>query len=137
MNIVGNSFGGYVGAYFAATNPELVKGMALLNATPFWAFMPNARRHPQLSQACSIGRTFAGSHPCQSYHKSLVSPVTCFFGFPRFFLQIVMDFSEWFSGDIQPESSVSLSRFSQCKGKIENPTLGDFEDFPKLAIFTG
>jgi pimeloyl-ACP methyl ester carboxylesterase len=48
--IVGNSLGGYVGTYFAATNPGLVKGLALLNATPFWAFMPNARRYPLLSR---------------------------------------------------------------------------------------
>ena len=50
MYIVGNSLGGYVGTYFAATNPELVKGIALLNATPFWAFTPNARRYPLLSK---------------------------------------------------------------------------------------
>ncbi|KAI3923457.1 hypothetical protein MKW92_028772 [Papaver armeniacum] len=35
--VVGNSLGGYVSLYFAACNPELVKGVTLLNATPFWA----------------------------------------------------------------------------------------------------
>ncbi|KAG0616962.1 hypothetical protein M758_5G155500 [Ceratodon purpureus] len=53
--IVGNSLGGYVGTYFAATNPELVKGIALLNATPFWAFTPNARRYPLLSKLVPWG----------------------------------------------------------------------------------
>lgn len=48
--IVGNSLGGFVGTYFAATNPELVKGVALLNATPVWALMPNARRYPLLAR---------------------------------------------------------------------------------------
>jgi pimeloyl-ACP methyl ester carboxylesterase len=48
--IVGNSLGGYVATYFATTNPELVKGVVLLNATPFWAFMPNARRYPWLAR---------------------------------------------------------------------------------------
>ena len=46
LYIVGNSLGGYVGTYFAATSPELVKGVALLNATPFWAFLPNVRLVP-------------------------------------------------------------------------------------------
>lgn len=50
MYIVGNSLGGYVGTYFAVTNPELVKGVALLNATPVWGFMPNARRYPLLAR---------------------------------------------------------------------------------------
>jgi hypothetical protein len=44
-----------VGAYFAATNPELVRGMALLIATLFWAFMPNASRYPLLSKLVPWG----------------------------------------------------------------------------------
>lgn len=48
--IVGNSLGGYVALYFAACNPNLVKGVTLLNATPFWGFFPNPERSPVLSQ---------------------------------------------------------------------------------------
>lgn len=36
--VVGNSLGGYIGTYLAANHPEWVSGLALLNATPFWAF---------------------------------------------------------------------------------------------------
>lgn len=66
--IVGNSLGGYVGAYAAATNPELVKGLALLNATPFWAFMPNARRYPLLSKLVPWG----GLLPVPIFAKSII-----------------------------------------------------------------
>ncbi|XP_024982737.1 pheophytinase, chloroplastic [Cynara cardunculus var. scolymus] len=48
--IVGNSLGGYVALYFASCNPHLVKGVTLLNATPFWGFFPNPERSPILSQ---------------------------------------------------------------------------------------
>ncbi|CAI5512965.1 unnamed protein product [Closterium sp. Naga37s-1] len=39
--IAGNSLGGYIGAYLAASHPHLCRGLMLLNATPFWAFAPN------------------------------------------------------------------------------------------------
>ncbi|GJP51648.1 hypothetical protein CLOM_g10800 [Closterium sp. NIES-68] len=39
--IAGNSLGGYIAAYLAATRPHLCRGVLLLNATPFWAFAPN------------------------------------------------------------------------------------------------
>ncbi|XP_022991881.1 pheophytinase, chloroplastic [Cucurbita maxima] len=48
--IVGNSLGGFVALYFAACNPELVKGVTLLNATPFWGFFPNPIRSPRLAK---------------------------------------------------------------------------------------
>lgn len=48
--VVGNSLGGYVGTYFAATTPGLIKGITLTNATPFWAFMPNTQRYPLLAK---------------------------------------------------------------------------------------
>ncbi|KAG6575713.1 Pheophytinase, chloroplastic, partial [Cucurbita argyrosperma subsp. sororia] len=48
--IVGNSLGGFVALYFAACNPELVKGVTLLNATPFWGFIPNPIRSPRLAK---------------------------------------------------------------------------------------
>lgn len=36
--VAGNSLGGYLGANLAANHPEWVLGLALFNATPFWAF---------------------------------------------------------------------------------------------------
>uniref|UniRef100_A0A7I4D1T7 AB hydrolase-1 domain-containing protein n=1 Tax=Physcomitrium patens TaxID=3218 RepID=A0A7I4D1T7_PHYPA len=66
--IVGNSLGGYVGSYFAATNPELVKGVTLLNATPFWAFTPNSRRYPLLSKLTPWG----GLLPVPIFAKAII-----------------------------------------------------------------
>ncbi|XP_021281496.1 pheophytinase, chloroplastic [Herrania umbratica] len=56
--IVGNSLGGFVALYFAACNPQLVKGVALLNATPFWGFLPNPIRSPRLARIFSWSGTF-------------------------------------------------------------------------------
>ncbi|KAI3686226.1 hypothetical protein L1987_79900 [Smallanthus sonchifolius] len=56
--IVGNSLGGYVALYFAACNPHLVKGVTLLNATPFWGFFPNPVRNPRLSEIFPSAGTF-------------------------------------------------------------------------------
>ena len=39
--VAGNSLGGYLATYVSATSPELVRGLILMNATPFWAFVPN------------------------------------------------------------------------------------------------
>lgn len=39
--LVGNSLGGYVSTLVAARSRSLVRGLMLLNATPFWAFVPN------------------------------------------------------------------------------------------------
>lgn len=36
--------GGYLGANLAARHPEAVKGLILLNATPFWSTRPPAGR---------------------------------------------------------------------------------------------
>ena len=41
--LTGNSLGGFVATYVAAMAPELTKGLILVNATPFWAFVPSAR----------------------------------------------------------------------------------------------
>ncbi|GFR43641.1 hypothetical protein Agub_g4742, partial [Astrephomene gubernaculifera] len=38
--VVGNSLGGYLAVMLAARRPDLVRGLVLLNATPFWAFRP-------------------------------------------------------------------------------------------------
>lgn len=43
--LAGNSLGGFVATYAAATTTEesLVKGLILMNATPFWGFVPSDR----------------------------------------------------------------------------------------------
>lgn len=56
--IVGNSLGGFVALYFAARNPHLVKGVTLLNATPFWGFLPNPIRSPRLAKLFPWAGTF-------------------------------------------------------------------------------
>lgn len=56
--LVGNSLGGYVALYFAACHPELVKGVTLLNATPFWGFLPNPITSPTLSRIFPWAGTF-------------------------------------------------------------------------------
>ncbi|XP_040992679.1 pheophytinase, chloroplastic-like [Juglans microcarpa x Juglans regia] len=56
--VVGNSLGGFVALYFAAGNPHLVKGVTLLNATPFWGFLPNPIRSPRLAKLFPWAGTF-------------------------------------------------------------------------------
>ncbi|XP_027353921.1 pheophytinase, chloroplastic isoform X1 [Abrus precatorius] len=56
--VVGNSLGGYVALYFAALNPHLVKGVTLLNATPFWGFLPNPIKNPGLAKLFPWAGTF-------------------------------------------------------------------------------
>ncbi|KAG2678885.1 hypothetical protein I3760_11G024900 [Carya illinoinensis] len=56
--VVGNSLGGFVALYFAACNPHLVKGVTLLNATPFWGFLPNPIRSPRLAKLFPWTGTF-------------------------------------------------------------------------------
>ncbi|TKY67950.1 Pheophytinase [Spatholobus suberectus] len=56
--IVGNSLGGYVALYSAARNPHLVKGVTLLNATPFWGFLPNPTKNPGLAKFFPWAGTF-------------------------------------------------------------------------------
>lgn len=36
--VAGNSLGGFIAANLAANHPDAVRGLALMNATPFWAF---------------------------------------------------------------------------------------------------
>ena len=49
--LVGNSLGGYLAAYVGATRPRLVRGVALLNAAPFWGSVPRAVRRPSLASS--------------------------------------------------------------------------------------
>ncbi|KAL9272470.1 Pheophytinase, chloroplastic-like protein, partial [Drosera capensis] len=69
--IVGNSLGGFVALYFAAYNPELVRGVTLLNATPFWGFLPNPDKSPLLSKLFP----WAGTFPLPSNVKKLTESV--------------------------------------------------------------
>lgn len=41
--IAGNSLGGFLATAVAATHPDLIKGVILWNATPFWSFAPNRK----------------------------------------------------------------------------------------------
>ncbi|KAG7945786.1 hypothetical protein I3843_14G006500 [Carya illinoinensis] len=65
--IVGNSLGGFVALYFAACCPHLVKGVTLVNATPFWGFLPNPIRSPQLARLFP----WAGTFPLPSIVRKL------------------------------------------------------------------
>ncbi|XP_022636988.1 pheophytinase, chloroplastic isoform X2 [Vigna radiata var. radiata] len=65
--LVGNSLGGLVALYFAACNPHLVKGVTLLNATPFWGFLPNPIKNPRLAKIFP----WAGTFPLPSSIKKL------------------------------------------------------------------
>lgn len=69
--IVGNSLGGFVALYFAACNPDLVKGVTLLNATPFWGFLPNPIRSPWLAKIFP----WAGTFPLPSRVRKLTELV--------------------------------------------------------------
>ncbi|KAL3622567.1 hypothetical protein CASFOL_033978 [Castilleja foliolosa] len=66
--LVGNSLGGFVALYFAACYPELVKGVTLLNATPFWGILPNPERSPRLSRLFP----WAGTFPLPSGVRKLI-----------------------------------------------------------------
>lgn len=69
--VVGNSLGGFVALSFAACNPQLVKGVTLLNATPFWGFVPNPKRSPRLSKVFP----WAGTFPLPANVRKLVQLV--------------------------------------------------------------
>ncbi|XP_051147290.1 pheophytinase, chloroplastic-like [Andrographis paniculata] len=66
--LVGNSLGGFMALYCAACYPHLVKGITLLNATPFWAFLPNPIRSPRLSRLFP----WAGTFPLPSGVRKLI-----------------------------------------------------------------
>ncbi|KXZ47460.1 hypothetical protein GPECTOR_35g898 [Gonium pectorale] len=63
--VAGNSLGGYLAVNLAARRPDLVKGLVLLNATPFWAFRrprgPDGARGPPVWAA--LDRAIDGSVP--------------------------------------------------------------------------
>ncbi|KQK17632.1 hypothetical protein BRADI_1g35780v3 [Brachypodium distachyon] len=69
--IVGNSLGGFVALYIGASSPHLVKGVTLLNATPFWGFLPNPARSPRLSKIFP----WAGTFPLPPFVRKLTEIV--------------------------------------------------------------
>lgn len=54
--------------YFAASNPHLVKGVTLLNATPFWGLLPNPITSPRLAKIFP----WSGTFPLPSRVRKLV-----------------------------------------------------------------
>lgn len=56
--VAGNSLGGYIAANLAANYPGAVLGLALMNATPFWAF-----RKPNANAALNGGGVIGPSPP--------------------------------------------------------------------------
>jgi len=70
--IAGNSLGGLVAALCAAVHPELVRGLILLNAAPFWTFIPNPRRSPTASRIISAALPWAGRLPAPRIVRSVV-----------------------------------------------------------------
>ncbi|XP_072975815.1 pheophytinase, chloroplastic [Typha angustifolia] len=83
--IVGNSLGGFVAMYFAACNPQLVKGVTLLNATPFWGFLPNPIRSPRLYKFFP----WAGTFPLPSSVRKLTEFVWQKISDPRSIQQVL------------------------------------------------
>jgi len=68
--LAGNSLGGYLGALLAARHPHLVKGVAMYNATPFWAFRPSAD-----DDEAEAGAGRAGQQPQNALLARLFSTV--------------------------------------------------------------
>lgn len=56
--VVGNSLGGFVALYLAACDPQIAKGVTLLNATPFWGLLPNPITSPRLARLFPWAGTF-------------------------------------------------------------------------------
>jgi len=54
--ISGNSLGGFLATTVAAQHPEWVKGVILLNSTPFWSFAPNRKKLQKwVKEVCFCG----------------------------------------------------------------------------------
>eukprot|EP00775_Hariotina_reticulata_P005832 gene5832-6073_t len=55
--IAGNSLGGYLATNLAARNPDVVRGLVLLNATPFWSQRPPPGRESWLWKLLQVDGT--------------------------------------------------------------------------------
>ena len=58
--LAGNSLGGFLATAVAHRRPDLVRGLVLLNATPFWAFAPHPDDDSTLSNRVLQALTRAG-----------------------------------------------------------------------------
>lgn len=53
--ISGNSLGGFLATTVAARHPQWVKGVMLLNSTPFWSFAPNRKKLQKWVKEVGVG----------------------------------------------------------------------------------
>lgn len=58
--VAGNSLGGFIAAHLAAKHPHAVRGLALMNATPFWAFREPAVNNAAAAAAAAKEKTAQG-----------------------------------------------------------------------------
>jgi hypothetical protein len=54
--------GGYLGVNLAAKHPEVIKGLILLNATPFWSQRPPAGQESLLWQVLNVDSALPVKH---------------------------------------------------------------------------
>lgn len=67
--ISGNSLGGFLATTVAARHYEWIRGVVLLNSTPFWSFAPNRKKmHPWVKEVSGcrgrLGRKKGQYGPC-------------------------------------------------------------------------
>ncbi|CAG9459960.1 unnamed protein product [Pedinophyceae sp. YPF-701] len=69
--IGGNSLGGFLAVQLAYEHPELCRGLLLLNATPFWSFLP---REEQRSRGLKwlLGKVWDGAVPAPRWIRGLI-----------------------------------------------------------------
>lgn len=60
--LAGNSLGGYLGVNLAARHPEAIKGLVLLNATPFWSQRPPVGQETLLWQVLNVDAALPVTH---------------------------------------------------------------------------
>lgn len=60
--LAGNSLGGYLGVNLAAKHPEAIKGLVLLNATPFWSQRPPVGQDTLLWQLFNVDASLPVKH---------------------------------------------------------------------------
>lgn len=60
--LAGNSLGGYLGVNLAARHPEAVRGLILLNATPFWSQRPPAGQENLLWRTINVDAALPVKH---------------------------------------------------------------------------
>lgn len=53
VHVAGNSLGGYLAICLASSKPDLVKSVVLMDATPFWSFLPARNSQSVLAMLCT------------------------------------------------------------------------------------